>query len=253
MPRHISVALDGVDLSSVAPVLIQQVHEDAPALELTEADRPGRYGQRLAARKRQSLRVAVEFALRERFDLAARAHWASEILRWSRGEWLELSYRPDQRLRVRCTAEPALTEARNYAAVLRVEFTAYAVPYWEDKIAVAKILTGTSAETGFPVPGVVETPLELVVTPTGGTLTNFSVTAGGQTVALTGLSIPQNTALTFSRDFQDSLAISAAGVSQLPRRTAASADDLLLTPGRQTVSFTADTACTVTILARGRG
>ena len=45
MPRHVEAWIDGVALSSVGPFLIQQVYEDAPALEITEGERPGRSGQ----------------------------------------------------------------------------------------------------------------------------------------------------------------------------------------------------------------
>ena len=56
MPRHVDAWMDGVALSTVGPILIRQVHEDPPVLEIQNGDRPGGYGQRVLSKKRQSLK-----------------------------------------------------------------------------------------------------------------------------------------------------------------------------------------------------
>ena len=258
MPRHVEAWVDGAALSSLGPYWIQQIYEDAPALELTEGERPGRAGTLLLTRKRQQLKVALETVIAERFDLSSRAHYAEELARWAAGQGagphtLELSNHPERRLSVYLTGEPALTEVRNYAAFLRVEWTAYEVPYWEDKspwtLAVTAGTTGTDTLT---VPGTAETPVSLTVKPTGGTLGSFSVTAGGHTVALTGLSVSTSDTLAFERGPRDTLLIRSGSTSLLNKRSAASADDLLCAPGASAVSFTADAACQVTFSVRGR-
>ena len=252
MPRHIEAWMDGRLLSTIGPFLIQQVYENAPALEITEGERPGRYGQRLLQKKRQTLQVALEIAIRERFDLALRAKALEALAAWAQGSVLELSHRPERMLRCVCTSEPALSEVRNYTTAIRVEFTAYDVPYWEDRTASGIALSGVAGAGTLLIPGTVETPVQLTVEPTGETLTDLTVTAGGEEIVLSRLQIPSGGVLTFERSGRDDLAIAYNGASQLSHRSASSSDDLLLPPGSTEVSFSANTACTVAFSVRGR-
>lgn len=252
--RHIEVILDGIALSSLGPFLVQQVHEDAPTMESTTAERPGRAGSLPISVLRKELRIAVELMIRERFDLAWRAAVLETLAAWAGGEHiLQLSSRPDRRLRVVCTSVPSLLEVRNPAAILRIEFTAFTVPYWEDQETTRLSLDNGAAGSGeLLVHGSAPSPVGLIVTPTGGTLSSFSATVGGHTVALAGLSIAQNVQLLFYQDSRDCLMIESAETSLLSARTAASADELLADPGRIAVSYTASTACGVTFISRGR-
>lgn len=252
MPRHVDAWMDGVALSTIGPILIQQVHEDAPQLEIVNGERPGRYGERLLEIKRQSLKVTIEAAIRELYDLAARSRIQEQMAAWAQGCVLELSNHPGRRLLVSRTAEPTLGAVRDYTATLRMEFTAYAVPYWEDLTPTALTKTGSSGSGTLLIPGTVETPVLLTVKPTGGTLTSFTATVAGQSIALSGLSVAQNGILTFERDIRDDLIILYGGASQLSKRSAASVDDFLARPGSAAVSFTANTACQVTFSVRGR-
>ncbi len=252
MPRHVDAWMDGVALSTLGAILIQHVYEDAPALEITEGERPGRYGLRLLTLKRQTLKVTIEAALRERFDLALRARLLEDLAAWAQGSVLELSNHPERRLLVKCTGEPTLGEVRDYTANIRMEFTAHAVPYWEDKTSSGIALSGSSGTGTLLIPGTVHTPVGMTVKPTGGALTSFAVTVAGQQITLAGLNVARNNLLFFERDARDDLAIRSGTGSLLSKRSAASADDLLAAPGKTTVSFTANTACTVTFSVRGR-
>lgn len=251
MPRHVEAWMDGVALSAVGPILIKQVYEDPPTLEIRTGDRPGGYGQRLLSRKRQSLKLAIECQVRELYDLAARARAAEALAQWAQGSVLELSNHPGRRLHVYCSGEPAIGEVRDYTASLRVELTADEIPYWEDSAPTAVTASTTGSGTLY-VPGTVPTPVCLTVKPTGGALTAFSVTVAGQTVALSSLSVAQDGVLSFGRDARDCLDIRYGGASQLSKRSAASADDLFTAPGSASYSFTASTACAVVFSCRGR-
>lgn len=254
MPRHIDVWLDNVSLAAVGPVLIQQVYEDPPSMEILNGERPSRSGLSVLSKKRQSLRVAIEVQIRELRDLSYRARVFEQIASWCKGSMLELSNRPDRRLRVTCTAFPALGAVRDYASMIRLEFTAFEVPYWEDKVVTSKTFSGAASEDGDTVtlPGTAPAPLSLAVTPAEETLTSFSVTFGSRSVTLSGLSVPAESTLLFSRDALDNLMISAGDVSQLQKRTAASDDDLTAEPGLVPFSFEANTACEVVTSVRGR-
>jgi len=248
--RHVEAWMDGVALSTVGPFIIREVYEDPAVLEILNGDRPGGYGQRMLLKKRQSLKVAIEVVILELFDLPARARHAEALAAWARGSVLELSNHDGRRLLCYCSAEPALGSVRDYNSALRVEFTADSVPYWEDKVPTA--VTASSASGTLYVPGTADAPVCLTVKPTGGALSAFSVTVGGQTVALTGLSVAQNGVLSFERDERDDLMIKYGGASQLSKRSAASADDLIAAPGSAAFSYTAGTACTVVFSVRGR-
>ena len=255
MPRHIEAWIDGVALSSVGPFLIQQVYEDAPALEITEGERPGRSGQLLITRKRQTLQVAIELVIAERFDLMLRTHHLEVLAQWAQGHILELSNHPGRRLAVACTGEPTLNEARNYASKIRIEFTAYEVPYWEDTSVTSVTLSGDDEEDDLLIPGTVLAPVSLTVTVSSASsaaLTDFSVTVGDRTIVLDELEIAAAGTVTFERDARDNLMIRSGTTSLLSKRTAESDDDLLAGPGVTAVSFTSDVACSVVYSVRGR-
>ena len=244
--------MDGVALSTVGPVIIRQVHEDPPQMEIITGERPGRTGERLIATRRKSLRVTIEVIIQELFNLSARSRVQERLAAWAMGSILELSNHPERRLHVACTAMPSIGEVRDYTSALRIEFMAYDVPYWEDAAPMQTTLSGTEGSGQLLILGTVETPVSLSIKPTGGALAAFTVTVAGQSIALTGLSVPQGEELRFERDRWDDLAILLGGASLLSRRSAESADDLLSDPGRAAVSFTANTECTVTFSARGR-
>lgn len=255
MARHISAWMDGEALESAGPFLIQKVTEDAPALELSETERLGRYGTGLSGRKRQKLVVRLEVAVRERFDLALRARALEKLAAWAQGSVLELSNHPERALRVVCTAEPALGDVRNYAESIPLEFTAYDVPFWEDRTASAVTLTfsGTEMNGSLLIPGTAETPVSLKVKPSSGTLTGLTVAVGGNLIELSGLSVAAGQTLTIGRDAHDNLAIlSPSGASLLSARTAESADDLTAKPVTAVYGFTANTGCQVTFQVKGR-
>lgn len=260
MPRHVEIFIDSVPLSSVGPFIVSQVYEDAPPMEIMEGERPGRHGTLLLDVKRQSLKVAVEVLIRDLFDLASRSRHQENLAAWAHGlltgqtggHELRLSSHPERILRVVCTADPALGPVRDATAAARVEFTAAPVPFWESAIPSRWFTSGASEDSSLILPGTAPVPVLLDVTPTSGTLTSFTVSLGGNEIALTGLSVPQGTPLIFSRDPFDNLLISAAGASQLSKRSAESADDLIANPGQAAFEFSANTAVDVSLRCYAR-
>lgn len=252
MGRNMEAWMDGEALSAQGPFTLQQVREDTPTVDVDSEVRPGRSGQRMIRRRRTELSVALTVMIHEVHDMQARVRHAEQLARWAQGQVLELSSRPERRLRVCCTGEPALGDARNYAEEMRVELTAYEVPYWEDKYPSALNLSGSAASGRLYVPGTVETPVCAAISPTGGTLTSLTLEAGRRRIELTGLSVASGQELRFERDAYDVLAIRCGGVSQLSHRSAESDDDLFTAPGSASVRVTANVACRATLTARGR-
>lgn len=251
MARHVEAWMDGVALSSVGPFLIQGVQEDPAETQVNTYAKLGADGSWIGDIRRTGLRVTLRVAIRELYDLARRAYAAEQLAAWAQGRVLELSNRPERVLHVRCSTPPALGSVRSYTEELRVEWTAWAPPYWEDRTPTIADLSGSSGSGALSVPGTAATPLRLTVTPETA-LTDFSVTAGGQTVTLEELAVPADTPLILDRDERDGLRITAGGVSLMSKRTAASADDLLLAPGPAQIGYSASAACAVRCEVRGR-
>lgn len=253
MPRHIEIYIDDVPVSITGPFIVQEVHEDPPAIELTEGERPGRAGMLLLSAKRQTLKVAAEIAIREVYDLSARATHRETLTAWAHGllngqnggKTLRVSNHPYRHLAVACTADPALGPVRDFTAVARAEFTAYQIPFWENDIPELWTMTGVAASSSKVIPGTAPAPVQLTVTPSEETLTTFTATVNGDFVALTGLSVPAGSSLLFTRDPLDNLLITVSGASVLSRRTVDSADDLIAEPGLNNLSFSANTSCEV--------
>lgn len=252
MGRHVEAWMDGEALSAQGPFTLQQVREDVPTVDVDGEARPGRDGQRMIRKRRTKLSVALTVMIHEVHDLQARVRYTERLARWAQGRVLELSSRPERRLHVCCTGEPALGDARNYAEEVRVEFTAYEVPYWEDKYPATLSLSGSEASGRLYVPGTVPAPVCAAIRPAAGTLTSLTLEAGTRRIELMGMSIASGQELRFERDAYDVLAIRCGGVSQLSHRSAASDDDLFVEPGRADVRLTANVACKATVTARGR-
>ena len=253
--RHIDATMDGVALSTIGGIIVREVHEDAPTIETINGERPGRYGQLVLGKKRQSLKVAIECLITEIHNLATRTAKAEALAKWADGSVLELSNHPGRVLNGYLSGEPTLGEVRDYNSPLRIEFTADQVPYWEDKTAITRTISNAkiaTMSTDFNS-GSVPAPLLVTVKPVSTTLTSFSVTAGGKTIALTDISVGSLQTLYIDRDERDNLRIRrGTSTSYMSARTAASADDLMISPGSVSISISADQNVNVTFTYKGR-
>lgn len=252
--RHIEAFCNGVALTAAVPrAIISQVHEDTAETDLTTGDRPGSYGQRIIGIHRKTLHVGIEFVIRELYDLAARSRAVEAAAAWAQDGILELSSHPGRRLRVFCTTRPAVMAARDYTAVIRADFTAIAVPFWEDSVPRSVQMTGTSGSSELINLGSAPAEVEATVKPsTSGNLT-CSLTVGGTSISFSAVTgITSSAPLRLWYDENNYLHIDNGSVSKLAYRTAASADDMIAQPGINSVSFTASRSCTVTFAVRGR-
>ena len=250
--RHIDATMDGVALSTISGVIIKEVHEDAPTIEVTNGERPGRHGQLLLNRKRQSLKVALDCLITEIHNLQTRTAKAESLAAWADGETLELSNHPGRVLKGYLSAEPTLGDVRDYTSALRVEFTADVVPFWQDKTATTKSDSGSEKSGTITVPGTVKTPVSVTVAPASGTLTDLTLTIGGSTITLAGMSVGTLQTLYIDRTDRDDIRIRRGSTSYMSKRSAASADDLFVSPGTVNYSYTANTSVNITFSVKGR-
>ena len=254
MARHVDAWMDGVRLADLGAILIQNVNEPTADQEITYGNRPGRAGRDVLVNKRRLLRVSIEIAIRELFDLKKRTAILQAVAGWANGSILELSNHPGQRLHVQQKAAPALGKVRDYTTIMDIDFEASVIPFWEEILPVTLSRSGATGSGQLQIPGTVdEVPIELTFTPSG-TLTalTVSVASGGvtQQIQLTGLSVTG--AVSFGRDADDRLTIMNGSTSLMRYRTQESADDLLIPCGKATVSFSANVSGTGVFSAKGR-
>lgn len=254
MARHVEAWMDGTRLSDIGPIIIQDVNELPPDMEITYGVRAIRSGQNIQKYRRKSLRLTIEAAVRELFDLGKRTAVQQAMAGWASGSILELSSHPGQQLHVICKNVPTLGKIRDYTSILSIELEADIIPFWEEKMSNEVTGTGSSGSATLLIPGTAsEIPVEATFTPSG-TITTLTVTVvcGGVTrsIALSGFST--SSAVVFGRDSQDRLTITAGSSSLLPYRLASSADDLIVPHGNATVSWSASGSGTMKFSARGR-
>lgn len=261
--RHIDATMDGVALPS--GIIIREVHEDAPTMEILNGEKPGRAGQLVLGRKRQSLKVTLECLITEIHDLKTRAQKAQALAQWANGSVLTLSNHYQQRLNGYLSAVPTLGDVRDYNSPLRVEFTADVVPYWENTAQYSRTSSLQSGFSSFTVPGTAPTPVRLEITPSSGTMTEYSFqvaptqadldTVMAQKITLANMSIGPSQTIYIDRDERDNLSIKVNNASGMSLRTAESADDLIVYPktsGSTYIKWSSNTGHVTNLYCRGR-
>ena len=255
MARHIEAWMDGVRLGDIGDIVIRDVIEPAPEMEIEYTGRPVRGGRSVLKRRRRALRVTISAAIHELYDMNKRSSVHDAIAKWCSGSLLELSNHPGRQLHVISLGEPGLGSDRDFNSQLDIELEANVIPYWEEKLANAASGTGTSGSTTLWIPGnAKEVPIDVTVA-SGNAISSLTVTVacGGVTksISLIGLSSVTG-AISFSRDAEDRLQILTGTTNLMPYRTAASADDLVIPAGMATVSWSVSASRSISFSARGR-
>ena len=259
MRRQQNVWIGGASLRDVdARIVSVSVEETENQIEETYGANAGRSGQRLMERRRIGKTVAVEFQVRELYNLAARDEVLDAVNGWAaRAGYIEIGARPGKRLLAPCRVYATSGKIRDYTGVFRLEFQADDSPFWEETSPARLTLTGAEAEGSLLMRGTWPGTVEASVKPTGGTLTGLSIMVTGAdgkaaSLTLSGVSVAQNTTVTIGYDANGYLSIKAGSASLLDKRTAASSDELTASPGLAAVSLTANVAVSAEITGRGR-
>ena len=255
MARHIEAVMDGVRLADLGNIVIRSVNEPDPEMEIEYINRPTRGGREVQKRKRKALRVTINAAIHELYDLKKRNEIRQAVAKWCDGSILELSNHPGQRLHVISKAEPGIGDVRDFNSEMAIELEANEIPYWEESAPNTVSGSGTTGSATLVIDGTAkEIPVEVTFTP-GSTIAALTVTVscGGVTrsIALSGMNVTSGT-IRFGRDEKDRLTIRNGSTSLLRYRSAASADDLTVPAGRATVSWTAGVSGSISFSARGR-
>ena len=242
-------------------VIVTGVQEEAARLNYSAVSRFGAPGQRVTGRHRDTLDVAVKFALRIKTnDLAARSELFEKVAGWAMGGgWLKLNYRPNRRLRVECVTLPAAGDQVKWESEYEITFRAYGVPYWQQVTPSTLTVNSTKAmnrtmEIPGTTKGVMDVSFENV---SGMEISTLSIETGDAEFAFKSLGLMANETLQIDHTAEGLLRIrirSAAGSyrSAMSKRTEDSSDDLTVSPGTATVKLTAQRAGKLTLSCYGR-
>lgn len=256
------IALDGVQLDGLdGRILISEVYEmpgDKTATAAAIYDGTGvDTGSRVNNVHRNSKKVRCKFRINyKRPFMAERAELLDRINGWSlNGGMLTIGARPGQRMKVRCQQELEVGDLRDWTREYTIIFEANEKPFWENATEEsAESRTGASGSVTLGVKGNLPNVLSLDISnKSGSTINKMTISTGDYKFEFTNLALAANEHLVIDHTSKQVLRIrirSAAGSyrSVLAKRTEESDDELRVTPGRVTVSYTADRA--VTLLAK---
>ncbi len=245
--------LDKKSLSAIDPAIyIRDIAYDAPRFAMTTSSIPGRNGQRIASRHAQSTSVTIAIEIHEQ-DIAKRQEICQRVQAWAaKGGSLTTNDRRGQRLRVICETPPVIASALKWTQPLKITFTAYEQPFWEDEYPRSVTLNGTGSKSMY-APGIgVLTRVEVVARNTSGSTVNaLTLKAGGTTMVFSGLGLASGETLEIGYDENGLLVIRSGSTSKMKCRTADSDDDLMIETGKNETVSVSDADVNVTFKARG--
>ena len=248
-------ALDGVELSAIAPeIIVTDITHNAPVREVRAYDIAGRNGKLYTRTVTSSAGVTVSFEIHTP-DVRRRAAIMEDVQRWAMpGGVMTTSDRPDRVLRVVCESLPTIGSAQKWTGISSIGFVAYAVPFWEDETPRRVSITGNGRKSLF-VPGfAAPASVEAMVKNTGsGAISSVTLTAGETSMTFNGISLEAGQTMTLAHDARGLLTAHIGEESVLNKRTAASSDELELEPGRNaTLTAATDGTASTVFEVRGR-
>ena len=254
----IRISLNGQPLDALGPeVRVTEAAELPPELRVS-ASPNGKYdGAHVTGEWRRSLSLRVRAALLSR-SAVRRALLADRLRAWAvPGGRLRLSTRPGQFLDCRCTALPSFGGEWKWAEEISLGFTAYGVPFWQDDTLTRTQVSGTQISAGIRPPGTAERCFLRwsLTNRSGSSLTSLTVknADNGTFITLSGISVSPGGLVTADYDLNGYLSIKDGnGNTLLPKRTAASYDDVVLNQrSGNTIEITASCEVDGVISARG--
>ena len=261
MRTRISVALNGIELHSLdVRIVLQGVDEGAASWNITAGNRAGNDGQHVTSVEKRYRDVIVSFAIAEKRDLISRSDIIQRVCAWAAaGGDLTVSYRDRQKLRVICAQMPSVKTLTKWAETYSITFRAYDIPFWQSMDAEnATVSATTSGSASIRVKESAGGKLCFEATNgSGGTVDTVSVSANGKTMAFSSLSLANGEKLIVDYDEKDIQRIRIKNTSNVYRsamakRTTASADDIPLKTGGNTISVTSGAALSWNLYTYGR-
>ena len=209
-----------------------------------------RHGARFVDRIFGTTSVTISFEIRK-YAIADRQSVCAKVVKWAKnGGTLEVGDRTGQFLQCVCTDFPVIDSAKKWTAPLSITFAGFAVPFWQEKTAVTKTLTGTSDTDTLTVPGNVDGAFVEATITANASLSSVSLTVNSRTLTLSGLSLSANDVIHISYDANAIQSIYVSTTSLLGKRSGV--DDLLAKCGESNnLSISASASVTVVFSVKG--
>lgn len=219
-----------VMLGGITGVVVQSVEEQAPALSVSDSEMAAGYGKRLNVIKKSTVDVRVTFGIRSwGMDGVQRMINRSHALENIRAVCMQtneirISTRPGRMLRCACISMPDMAGVNDLGHTWQMTFRSYPLPYWQD------VVNRTMAELGAN-DGSASTVLCWRVPVTSAT-TAVKVAYDDQYMEYTGLTVSgDGTCDIYTTEDaiqRADIIVGTTVTSILGKRTAASADDLII-------------------------
>ncbi len=230
-------SMNGTQLDSMDDrIIITNIITDAPNEAITTNEKPSG-GSYLTATITQSLTVRVQVELHAP-SITERRGLFSVVCSWGMaGGYLNISEKPYERIHIDKMTVPSM-EALKWTEALEFQLTAYSCPWFED-IDAQTVAGSTSrySDAWFHSYGHLPMWSDATVTVATGTMTALTIASGYQadgasvfehTMTFSGLTVAPGESFTITHNGSGVLRIEAAGVSVLDKRSASSADDLII-------------------------
>lgn len=165
--RRQDVSIGGNSLRAVDPrVIFRSVTEEDNDVDYEFASYAGRSGRILTASPlRRGKTIKIAFAIRELYDLTARAEVLEKVNAWAADTGnLTMTSRPGRTLPVVCTKRAAGGNLRDYTAEYEIEYQSRSVPYWQSTEQTTHSYTGAGTTSILmSVGGTAPTPVNVTV------------------------------------------------------------------------------------------
>ena len=256
------VALNGIWLDELDNrIIVSGIEPGAGKENITSTDAAAGYGSRITGNRRSTLDMVIRFKLLQRSrtedNLAERAALLEKVNAWAApGGILTVNYKPNRRLNVTLVQAPGEGSLWDYTKEFAITFRAYAIPYWEDETENTSTAGGnTQTDSGsFTVDGSAKTQADVILeNMSGAQVKGCTVSVGGKTMEFSALTLLANEALVI--DHVDGLVRIRVKESDGYRNVMAlreGADDFMVEPGTETMSYSAQRACKMTVKWRNR-
>ena len=251
MISRYDATLNGISLASISgDILVLDINPTPAVFGDERIQTAKRYGSRMVRRNYESASVSISFEIHA-YDIRKRQEICNAVVKWAKnGGVLESNDRQGQFLRCVCSQYPAIESARNWIDPVTVAFTAYEIPFWQEKDTVSVKLTGTSKTGSLYIPGNVDGTLVEATIKANASLSSVTLGVNSRTLTLSGLSISSGGIINITYDEHGIQSIKNGNTSLLSKRTGV--DDLIGNCGESnSLSLTASASVDATFIGRG--
>ena len=252
------VALGGVQLDSIdSRIMVKGVATQA-ASEKPGTAQKATDGLRYNGTKRESLDVTVRIGLRIYDDeMDEREELMEAVNAWAKKlpGWITTTQKPGRRFWAEAVRTPAPGDPAEWTNEFTYTFTAYALPWWEDSEKTSVTMTeGDEVEDTLDMPGSTDTVAEVTIQNTSGyTINQITITVNNTEMTFTGLGLANNGYFTLDHQLVKGVYALRARIGNTSKLNCMSGDDeLILHPGENEISYSADGDVIATFSARGR-